>query len=59
MDKKINSNYISNKPEVIIDNAKLFYMCTDNNSNIYASTIDNVIIIDTNGKVQYLSQKSL
>jgi hypothetical protein len=55
----INSKSTVEKPEVIIDNTKIFYLCTDNNNNIYASTIDNVIKIDTNGKVQYLSQKSL
>jgi uncharacterized pyridoxamine 5'-phosphate oxidase family protein len=56
---RINSKSTVEKPEVIIDNTKTFYLCTDNNNNIYASTIDNVIKIDTNGKVQYLSQKSL
>jgi hypothetical protein len=56
---RINSKSAVEKPDVIIDNTKTFYLCTDNNNNIYASTIDNVIKIDTNGKVQYLSQKSL
>jgi hypothetical protein len=54
---KINSN--AEKPEVIIDNTKMFYLCRDNNNNIYASTIDNAIKIDTSGKVKYLSQKPL
>jgi len=54
---KINSN--TDKPEKIIDNTKMFYLCRDNNNNIYASTIDNVIKIDTSGKVKYISQKPL
>lgn len=56
---KINSISPSEKPEVLIDNMKLFYMCRDNNNNIYASTLDNVIRIDANGDAQYLSQNSL
>ena len=56
---KIKSNGISEKPEVIIDNTKTFYLCTDDNNTIYASTLDNVIKIDANGKAQYLSQNSL
>ncbi len=56
---KINSNSSSEKPAVIIDNTKMFYFCRDNNNNIYASTIDNVIKIDTNGKIKYLSGKPL
>jgi hypothetical protein len=56
---KINSNITSEKPEVIIDNIKIFYLCIDNNNNIYASTLDNVIRIDTNRNVRYLSQNSL
>lgn len=56
---KINSDSTSEKPEVIVDNTKMFYLCRDNNNNIYASTIDNVIKIDTSGKVKYLSQKPL
>ena len=42
---KIKSNGTSEKPEVIIDNTKIFYLCTDNNNTIYASTLDNVIKI--------------
>ncbi len=56
---RINSDSTSEKPEVIIDNTKMFYLCRDNNNNIYASTIDNVIKIDTNGKAKYLSVKPL
>ena len=56
---KLNSNSSSEKPGVIIDNTKMFYLCRDNNNNIYASTIDNVIKIDTNGKIKYLSGKPL
>jgi DNA-binding beta-propeller fold protein YncE len=56
---KITSDSTSEKPTVIIDNTKMFYMCRDNNNNIYASTIENVIKIDTSGKVKYLSQKPL
>lgn len=56
---KIDSNNTSEKPEVIIDNIKMFYLCRDNNNNIYASTIDNVIKIDTSGEIKYLTQKPL
>jgi hypothetical protein len=56
---KLNSKNISEKPGVIIDNTKMFYLCRDNNNNIYASTIDNVIKIDTNGAIKYLSGKPL
>jgi hypothetical protein len=56
---KLNSNSSSEKPGVIIDNIKMFYMCRDNNNNIYASTIDNVIKIDTGGEIKYLSGKPL
>ena len=56
---KIDSNSTSRKPEVIVDNTKMFYLCRDNNNNIYASTIDNVIKIDAVGKVKYLSGKPL
>jgi len=56
---KINSDSTSEKPEVIIDNTKMFYLCRDNNNNIYASTLDNAIKIDTTRKIKYLSQKSL
>ncbi len=56
---KINSDSTSEKPEVIIDNTKMFYLCRDNNNNIYASTIENAIKIDTGGKVKYLSGKPL
>jgi len=56
---KINSDSTSEKPEVIIDNTKMFYLCRDNNNNIYASTIENVIKIDTSGNIKYLSQKPL
>ena len=56
---KINSDSTSKKPEVIIDNTKMFYLCRDNNNNIYASTIDNIIKIDTNGEIKYLSGKPL
>jgi hypothetical protein len=56
---KINSDSTSEKPEVIVDNIKMFYLCRDNNNNIYASTIDNVIKIDTGGKVKHLSGKPL
>ncbi|MEJ2568775.1 MAG: hypothetical protein P8Z50_07915, partial [candidate division WOR-3 bacterium] len=56
---KINSNCASEKPEVIIDNTKMFYLCRDNNNNIYASTIENVIKIDTSGESKYLSGKPL
>ncbi|MBN1694654.1 hypothetical protein JW879_04530 [candidate division WOR-3 bacterium] len=56
---KIDSNSTSEKPEVLIDNTKMFYLCRDNNNNIYASTIDNVIKIDTGGNIKYLSGKPL
>jgi hypothetical protein len=56
---KLDSNSASEKPEVIIDNTKMFYLCGDNNNNIYASTIDNVIKIGTSGKIKYLSGKPL
>ena len=56
---KIDSNSTSEKPEVIIDNTKMFYLCRDNNNNIYASTIDNAIKIDTRGEIKYLSEKPL
>jgi len=56
---KIDSNSTSEKPAVIIDNTKMFYLCRDNNNNMYASTIDNAIKIDTSGKVIYLSGKPL
>ena len=47
------------KPEVIIDNTNTFYLCLDNNNNIYASTIENVVKIDTIGRVKYLFNKPL
>jgi len=56
---KLDSNSASEKPGVIIDNTKMFYMCRDNNDNIYASTIENVIKIDAGGTVKYLSGKPL
>jgi DNA-binding beta-propeller fold protein YncE len=56
---KIKSNDTSEKPEVILDNTKLFYLCTDDNNTIYASTLDNVIKIDADGKAHYLSQNPL
>ncbi len=56
---KLNSDSISAKPKVIINNTKMFYLCRDNNNNIYASTIDNAIKIDISGKLIYLSQKPL
>ncbi len=56
---KINSDSTSEKPEVIIDNTKMFYLCRDKNNNIYASTIDNAIKIDTSRTIKYLSQKPL
>ena len=37
----------------------MFYLCRDNNNNIYASTIENVIKIDTSGESKYLSGKPL
>lgn len=55
----INSNGASEKPEVIVDNTSTFYLCVDNNNNIYASTIDNVIKIDALGKVQFLYKNPL
>jgi DNA-binding beta-propeller fold protein YncE len=56
---KINSNGTSERPEVIIENTKLFYLCLDDHNNIYASTLENVIKIDANRIAQYLSQNSL
>jgi hypothetical protein len=56
---KIDSNSTWEKPEVIVDNTKMFYLCRDNNNDIYASTIDNVIKIDTKGNVKYLSGEPL
>jgi hypothetical protein len=56
---EIDSDSTSEKPEVIVDNTKMFYLCRDNNNNIYASTIDNVIKIDTGGEIKYLSGKPL
>ncbi len=55
----IKSDGTSGEPEVIINNTKMFYLCMDNNDNLYASTLDNVIKIDTSGKAQFLSQTSL
>lgn len=56
---KINPNGTSGKPVVIIDNTKIFYLCSDGNNTIYASTLDNVIKIDATGNAQYLSQNPL
>jgi len=56
---KIKSNGTSEKPEVIIDNTKTFYLCRDEKNTLYATTLDNVIKIDANGKAHYLSQNPL
>jgi len=56
---KTDSDDTSEKPDVIIDNAKMFYLCIDDNNNLYASTLNNVIKIDPEGKLQFLSQSSL
>jgi len=55
----LTPNGIPAKPVTVIDNTKIFYLCTDNHGNIYASTIDNVIKIDTGAKVQPLSPQPL
>jgi DNA-binding beta-propeller fold protein YncE len=49
------SDSIASQPKVIIDNTKMFYLCIDKNDNIYASTLNNVIEVDTAGKIQFLS----
>jgi DNA-binding beta-propeller fold protein YncE len=55
----LQTNITQDKPEVILDKAGMFYMYMDNNNNIYASTLNNVIKVDTGRNVQYLSQKAL
>jgi glucose/arabinose dehydrogenase len=56
---QLNSKDASKRPEVIIDNTNTFYLCLDSDKNLYASTIDNVIKIDINGKTQKLFKEPL
>lgn len=47
------------KPEVVLDNVDVFYICIDSSDNIYASTIKNVIKIDSHGKIENLARRDL
>ena len=45
----------SQKPDVILENPKIFYMCIDDEDNIYVDNDSDVIKISSAGKTSYLA----
>ncbi len=55
----LTSDGVSEGPQVILENVDMFYICIDSSDNLYASTLKNVIRIDSRGRVENLSREDL
>jgi len=49
----------STKPQLVLEDPDMFYMCLDSSNNIYVSTLKNVIKIDSAGSVKNLSSEDM